>query len=298
MPSSGLERLQPGTISADGRTVFFSTGGAGAKPIYARANGGQPESARTLGAATGTATVIGPAAGVANVFKSKGGEIEGLAPCNGFAPHQQVSDTGGAIPAATTIVSLEETAEGVCSVLLSAVPSANKLNDTLIGEASATLYDLSAESGAFEAGQTIEGPGIPLGTKLESCAPECGAAASSLTLSAKATKTTIGARIGAFSPCAEAASKACTTPVSEAAEVSEGASGATFWGAAADGSRAVFSVGNLEFSKATLHAFAVGAEADTEIAGRVRGVLGMSADASRVYFASAEALGGRQQRGR
>ena len=189
--------------------------------------------------------MIGPTTAIAPLVKNHATAIPNV-PCVGFAPHQQVSDEGGAIPAATTIVSVEETSEGICTLTISAEATANRVNDRLNGEASATLYDLSVESGAFEAGQTIEGPGIPLGTKLESCAPECGAAASSLTLSAKATKTTIGARIGAFSPCAEAASKACTTPVSEAAEVASGESGATFWGAAADGSRAVLSVGNLD----------------------------------------------------
>ena len=215
----------------------------------------------------------------------------------GFAPGQEVSDSAGKIAPGTTIESCSPDCIAPTALTLSQAPSGNALNDVLTGHPSATVYDVSTASGAFQAGQTVEGPGIPRGAQIESCAPECGAAATALTLSAEATKTAIGAQVGAFSPCTEAAAKACTTPVSEAAEVSEGIEGATFWGASGDGSVAVFSLGELNTSAATLHAFDVDAEADTQIAGRVRGVLGMSADASRIYFASAEALGGQNSEG-
>ena len=82
-----------------------------------------------------------------------------------------------------------------------------------------------------------------------------------------------------------------TVPVSEGAD-------ATFWGAASDGTRAVFSTGDLAAetpTPATLHVFDVDTEEDSTIAGRVRGVLGISEDASRVYFASQAVLPGSGQ---
>ena len=50
---SGLGRPQPGVISTDGERVFFSTGGAGARPLYVRSHGERAESARVHGAAAG-----------------------------------------------------------------------------------------------------------------------------------------------------------------------------------------------------------------------------------------------------
>ena len=296
---NGSARLQPGTISTDGGRVFFSTGGAGARPLYVRSHGERAESARVHGAAAGTGTAIGPASGKGFV-RSTGAVINLEDLSGGFAPGQEVSDSAGKIAPGTTIESCSPDCIAPTALTLSQAPSGNALNDVLTGHPSATVNDVSTASGAFQAGQTVEGPGIPRGAQIESCAPECGAAATALTLSAEATKTAIGAQVGAFSPCTEAAAKACTTPVSEAAEVSEGIEGATFWGASGDGSVAVFSLGNLAaetVTPATLHAFDVDAEADTQIAGRVRGVLGMSADASRIYFASAEALGGQNSEG-
>ncbi|HET6997151.1 MAG TPA: hypothetical protein VFI03_01050 [Solirubrobacterales bacterium] len=83
--------------------------------------------------------------------------------------------------------------------------------------------------------------------------------------------------------CSEAG-KGCTLPVSGLVS----SSAAQFWGASQDGSRAIFSVGGklYEFSY-------VGGEAKTAlIADQSVGVAGMSENASRLYFASREAIGG------
>jgi hypothetical protein len=82
-----------------------------------------------------------------------------------------------------------------------------------------------------------------------------------------------------------------TVAVSKAGEEAKGTSQSWFWGAArADGSTAIFSTGNLPSGSATLYEFDVDGEATTQIAEGVQGVLGMSADASRVYFASGKVL--------
>jgi len=68
---------------------------------------------------------------------------------------------------------------------------------------------------------------------------------------------------------------------------------ATFWGAAGDGSVALFSTGDLganAVTPAVLHTYDVDTEADEAIATGVRGVLGISEDASRIYFASEDVL--------
>jgi hypothetical protein len=68
---------------------------------------------------------------------------------------------------------------------------------------------------------------------------------------------------------------------------------AWFWGAAEDGSRAIFEVtaGPL---KDNLYEFDVEAEEEHPIAGGVLGMAGMSEDASRLYLASKEVLTGEQ----
>jgi NHL repeat len=78
----------------------------------------------------------------------------------------------------------------------------------------------------------------------------------------------------------------------ETVEVS--ASPATFWGAAGDGSVAIFSTGELS-SGETLFSFDVDGNASTPIATGVRGVMGMSEDAQRIYFASEDVLAGSSQ---
>jgi hypothetical protein len=66
---------------------------------------------------------------------------------------------------------------------------------------------------------------------------------------------------------------------------------ARFWGAANDGSVAVYSF-TAGSHQGELYEFDVDAKATQPIADGVLGVMGMSEDVSRVYFASTEALGG------
>ena len=75
-----------------------------------------------------------------------------------------------------------------------------------------------------------------------------------------------------------------TLDVSKAAEAQAGTKGSSFWGAAADGSRAIFTTGGR------LYRFTLAGEATQLLAEGVIGVMGMSEDANRVYFASSKAL--------
>lgn len=81
-----------------------------------------------------------------------------------------------------------------------------------------------------------------------------------------------------------------TVAVSEAAEGAEGTSGSEFWGAAADGSSAVFTTGDSVTGQAALYSFDVDQEASTKIAEGVFGVLGIGKDSKRIYFASKKDL--------
>jgi hypothetical protein len=93
---------------------------------------------------------------------------------------------------------------------------------------------------------------------------------------------------------------ACTTAVSAKGEELSGRNKSHFWAAAADGSKAIFtavegsaSLGlDLPGSGVDLYEFDVEAEQTQLIAPQTLGVLGVSKDASHVYFASAAVLGG------
>jgi hypothetical protein len=75
-----------------------------------------------------------------------------------------------------------------------------------------------------------------------------------------------------------------------------GGAAATFWGAAGDGSVAVFEIEeNGSPLDDNLYRFDVDSEAETLIAEGVMGVLGVSEDASRIYFASKDVLAGSGQ---
>ncbi len=78
--------------------------------------------------------------------------------------------------------------------------------------------------------------------------------------------------------------------------VSQSATGAKarFWGAAADGSRAIFAIEDIEFplQDENLYSFDVDGDDATLVAGSVKGVLGVNEDATHVYFVSTEALAG------
>jgi hypothetical protein len=86
------------------------------------------------------------------------------------------------------------------------------------------------------------------------------------------------------------ASKSTTKRVSQSASPAK----ARFLGAAADGSRAVFAIEDVSFPAVDRNLYTVEIDTETEtlIAPDVRGVLGMSDDARRVYFASTKALPG------
>ncbi|MGA8365326.1 MAG: hypothetical protein WB709_12525 [Solirubrobacteraceae bacterium] len=89
-----------------------------------------------------------------------------------------------------------------------------------------------------------------------------------------------------------------TVAVSEGGEGLSGESGsARFLTAAADGSKAVYSVGQMSKGAATLYEFDVADRSTKLVAGRVKGLMGASEDASRLYFISEEALGGANAEG-
>ena len=79
-----------------------------------------------------------------------------------------------------------------------------------------------------------------------------------------------------------------TVPVSDTANPSKPPTNAQFWTAAADGSKAVFTV---EEGSRGLYVFDLASKTAKQIAASSLGVVGASDDASRVYFVSEEVLG-------
>jgi hypothetical protein len=77
-----------------------------------------------------------------------------------------------------------------------------------------------------------------------------------------------------------------TEDVSKAAEDEAGSDGSFFWGASSDGGKAVFTTGGK------LYEFTLAGKTTTMLAEGALGVMGMSKDASRIYFASSKALAG------
>jgi NHL repeat len=84
-----------------------------------------------------------------------------------------------------------------------------------------------------------------------------------------------------------------TVAVSEEGEALSGTGKSWFWGAATDGSTAIFST-EAEPGGADLYEFDVDDEATELIAEGVRGVMGISEDAERVYFVSRKVLSGEE----
>jgi hypothetical protein len=84
-----------------------------------------------------------------------------------------------------------------------------------------------------------------------------------------------------------------TIPVSEDGEGESGTNASQFWGAAADGSVAIFGT-RVGPESSDLYEFDVDGEETHPIAGGVVGVMGVSEDASRVYFASTDVLTGEE----
>ena len=287
-----------------------SQAGEGPGRLYVRLHPSAPPSPLADGAATGTGDLIGKAEGEGKVFKL-GADKEKvtklkLSPGSGqFAVGQEVSDAAAALPAATKVIGVEEEPltvveeeegkekSGRFVLTLDHAATGNANPDLIVGHGSEVLTGLSTSTGAFAAGQTFAGPGIPFATTILSCSPECGAPATSLTLSAKATASGEGVAIEAFSPCTEPEAKACTIPVSEEAETLSHTNASRFLDAAADGSAAYFATGNLSGGDADLYRFdlarALAHEApDSPIAHQVSGILGASEDGSTVYLVSSE----------
>jgi len=270
-------------VSEDGSRIYWTGSSAelfGPGPIYLRLNGLQPESARSLGAGAGSGQLIGPASGTGTVT-SGSTEIAGVTGAQ-FAVGQSISGAG--IPAATTITAIE--AEGPkLKFHISNPATASGTSIALTGSASAKVSGLAVISGAFAVGQSIIGDGIPRGAKVTEVV------GSTLTLSAPAINTQASTALEGFGKCTEP-EDACTVPVSEAGEALSGTLSSNFIAASADGSRAIYSTGNLTEGKADLYEF-TGANEETHlIAHKVLGVLGASSDAQRVYLVSKEAIGG------
>lgn len=281
-------------ISADGRRIFWSTPAPGEGRLYVSENPGAAQSPRVHGAATGSGDVVGPARGTGRILKSQALATGVKLEAGGFVVGQEVADSAAALPAGTKIEALEiekEEEVGGRAILyyrltFDHAAEKNALSDTFTGLASVIVGALDAETGAFQAGQRIEGPGIPVGTTVESCSPECGQGARSLTLSALATSSREGAALEASSPCVRPLAGACTSPVSLPAEIQDKTSASRFWGAARDGSVAIFSTGRA------LYGYEVEGESVHWIAGKLNGVAGIDEAADRVYFASEEAIPG------
>ncbi len=285
----GRESSTHNAIFADAGGVFWSTSVSYPAPIYLRLNPEQPESEHLHGIATGTGNLIGPAFGVGNLIKSSS-TVNSLVVAKGaFAVGQSI--TGEGIAAATTITECTPSCEAPTKLKLSKAATASKTGAELSGEASATVSSLLTETGAFAAGQEISGAGIPAGTTIEAVGAE------TLTLSAKATQTGVAVALAGTSECTEAATKACTIAVSEAAEGLSGATDSFFWSAADDGSKALFTVVKGPFD-GDLYEFGVETETTELIAQDVLGVMGASEDASRVYLASREVLSGANPQGK
>lgn len=83
-----------------------------------------------------------------------------------------------------------------------------------------------------------------------------------------------------------------TKAVSQVAETQSGTSASWFWSAATDGSRAIFTTGDLNNGLARLYAYEPASGATSLLAQGLYGVVGTSEDASRVYFVSSQAIAG------
>ena len=293
-------------VSGDGQRVYWSASppkalGAGAPgTLYLRLNSTAPEeSKRVNGAASGVGDTVGPAAGEGRTAfkKAEATEVTLDSGSGPFSAGQPITDSREAIPPGTTIqaVAVEKEEEGKTYYKLTlsaqATGKAGK-EDELKGEASATLANVKADSGAFQAGQQISGPAIPFGATIESCSPACGEGATSLTLSAKATATETAGALEASSECEEADVKACTVDVSRL--VFEGP--AQFLTADPQGGEALFNAGQ------TLYRFDVGSGPEPKpqaspVIGGFEGLLGTSEDLSRIYLLSTEATAGEEAEG-
>ncbi len=158
-----------------------------------------------------------------------------------------------------------------------------------LARSSAEVTNLTTAAGAFESGQRIYGTGIATGTTILSVGP------SSLTLSKAAGVSGTGVALRASRECTEAALP-CTYEVSGLASKTKPA---TFLAADPGGERAIFSLKGS--SGDDLYEFSAEEEAGAlnthtrRIAGEFMGLMGASADAERLYFASGQNCSGAQQ---
>jgi hypothetical protein len=265
-------------LSTDGKLLYWSQIGE-AGGLFLRVNPMAPQSALKFGTGTGAGTLKEGSKAVGSLIVARGKAA--IASGSNLATLKETSvgefvagqplNTVTGIPAGTKVVKVE----GATLTLSNAATATN---------ASATLT--SKGPAPFAVGQTITGPRIPAATTI------AAAKEGELTLSNPVSASSEGSvALESFSECTEAA-KACTLPVSAAAEAEAGESGAQFWTGAADGSRALFMVGNAAAGKAKLYEYRLADRSTHLIAGKARGVLGASADASRAYLVSEEALGG------
>ncbi len=273
-------------VSEDGSRVFWTATAdgkhsnnnaeAGLEPgkLYLRLNATEPQSA--LVHVTGIGTVVKEHKDIASLIAASGtgtlasgsSEVSSLITTIGqFTVGQPI--TGSGISSGTTILAVSAT-----TLTLSQ-------NATASG---ASVAIKSKGPAPFAVGQTLSGQGIPAGTTI--VAVEEG----SLTLSNAATETKANAPLTATGACTEPEA-ACTLPISREAEALGGTSVSTFLAATPEGSRAIFQSGDglYEFDLAKALA---GEPPDSPIAHEVKGVMGASADLSRIYLLSGEDLDG------
>ena len=270
-----------GALSADGSRLYWAAyegnlnGATGIGRIYLTTNPDSPQSAHLHGSGAGKGDLAGPAVAKCNTNKFAATVIGCQWTSGDFGPGQSVS--GPCIAAETTV---ESVVRAENKMTLSKKPTVTQSECEITGLASATVRNVATEFGAFGPEQEFIAPGVPAGTTIEA------AAGGTLTLSAQATKTTTGAAIEATSECTEAG-KACTTPVSEPVA---GEAAAEYWGAAKDGSKAIYRVAAGPL-KGNVYEFDSAAGTSDLIAEGGLAPMGMSEDASRVYFASSKLLG-------
>ncbi len=175
-----------GAVSSDASRLYWSASEAesGTGTLYLRINPAQPQSPQLHGSAQGKGSLIGPASGTGNTFASITTISAFKVKEGAFAVGQEV--TGPCLKAGTKVTAVEVEGE---KLKVDTKPTANCTGTEIVGLASTAVSTLSTTNGAFATGQTIVGTGIAPATTIAACLPSCGAGATSLTLSAKATQT-------------------------------------------------------------------------------------------------------------
>jgi hypothetical protein len=260
-------------VSADGSRVYWTASKDAPGTLYLRLNATQPQSALSHFAGSGKLSAGSREVGALVAAKGKGTLTAGSTEVTvtetsigQFVVGQPIEGKG--IPAATTILQ----ATGPTLTLSAPVEAGKSATNVAIS---------SAGPLPFAAGQTISGEGIPTGTTI------LAAEAGKLTLSAEATASKSKVPLSA-SACTEPQA-ACTLAVSAEAEALSGTEASQYLTAATDGSAAIFSSGEDLYEYDLAKALA-GEGATHQIAGKVKGIMGASSDASRIYLVSEEVL--------